>query len=494
MTLVQPTNLQVALVGNNQLDLTWLDNEGGELGYWIERRAQNAILGDLRALPHVPGYTDWSHRIVGGGEIRDVDNLNPSGSGSFFDAVSTPGNADIVFSVGGDIPKTAGWVFSSGEKIVHGYTAPVPIRIIHQTTESNGMIINGDVDMRLVFSHIFFRYEVFTGGGDGTQIGNVEQLLFDHCSFSGGADSITDITVNAQEIGFYRCILGPSTTALEKGLLLYNQNNENASVQNVALIENLWTTISDRAPAWKHGTSFYVVNNLWYDCRTFLAYASANWGPPGIDRTSRHIFQGNRYKYGPYRASDGNAHPRLADPQWAPGGVPTAGAQSQFTLYFDNTEDRGGVIDVLDYEKPFVDGGDYADVNVVFETSRAAVMTGGTGIGTMMPVLQEDSEILASSNVEAHVVANAGAWPGGDPSSGGLREEFDRQTLADVAAGLNGGGLITAPRLTTPRASDTHDLSALTAAGWEQQALDEAVGYRVLDVRLQAYRDAVEGP
>src|SRR5439155_13160615 len=65
------------------------------------------ILGPLLTFPFAQGYavdtTLTGGRLLGGGEIRRVTNLNDSGPGSLRAALATPGPADVVFEVGGVI-------------------------------------------------------------------------------------------------------------------------------------------------------------------------------------------------------------------------------------------------------------------------------------------------------------------------------------------------------------------------------------------------------
>ena len=122
-----------------------------------------------------------------GGQVIIVTNLNDSGSGSLRAALDATVPRTIVFEVGGTINLNSNIYVSNGDLTLAGQTAP-----------GDGILIKGGM-VQFEESNVIVRYIKFRpgptapSGYDAVSItawaGNtVEDIIFDHCSFSWGGD------------------------------------------------------------------------------------------------------------------------------------------------------------------------------------------------------------------------------------------------------------------------------------------------------------------
>ncbi len=183
------------------------------------------ILGPSGELPSIPGITGFAayNRVANavGVEVRKVDNLNTSGSGSFSDAVQdSGGKAAVVFEVAGHIQKAGDTVIRQDDIHIAGQTAPYPGITIQ--SHSNKIEANN-----VNIEHVrFMSSDRHTNGGtnsngydnrDAINInGDYENILFNHCTFAFGIDGSVDIwgdkdsASRSRNITFRNCMVAPS--------------------------------------------------------------------------------------------------------------------------------------------------------------------------------------------------------------------------------------------------------------------------------------------
>lgn len=213
-----------------------------------------------------------------GGKIIKVTNLNPSGEGSFFEAVRTKGKRIVVFEVGG--------VIDLEEKLI---TIRDPyLTIAGQTAPSPGItFINGGI---LISTHdiIIQHIRIRPGNNNRQKTWSVDALstkaaynvIIDHCSFSWATDENLSASGprfegnspdewrknTSNRITFSNNIIAEglrfSTHEYgehSKGTLIHD------NVTDVLISNNLYANNMDRNPYMKGGTSGVIVNNYIYN-------------------------------------------------------------------------------------------------------------------------------------------------------------------------------------------------------------------------------------
>lgn len=175
-----------------------------------------------------------------GGTVIKVTNLNDSGQGSFREALTTPGARIVVFEVGGTITLNS---------II--YVNHPNITIAGQTAPGDGILIKGKM-VEFEQSNVIVRYVRFRAGQGSTVDSDcvatssfsssqkIEDIIFDHCSFSWGGDENFNIRgVNGGEvknITLQNSIVSESTY----NTLLYD------NVYNISIYNNLYALTNER--------------------------------------------------------------------------------------------------------------------------------------------------------------------------------------------------------------------------------------------------------
>lgn len=231
-----------------------------------------------------PGAEGWAAFTPGGrgGRILRVTTLNPTGPGSFDEAVRTRGPRIIVFEVGGVIDL-------AGESI--DLREPF-LTIAGQTAPSPGItFIRGGIVIRthdVVIQHLRVRpgengrakesgWEV---DGMGTLGGEAYNVIVDHCSLTWGTDENLTTSgprfdgpdlaawrnATSHRITFSNNLvaegLSESTHSKgehSKGSLIHD------NVTDVLILGNLYASNVQRNPLFKGGASGAVVNNVIYN-------------------------------------------------------------------------------------------------------------------------------------------------------------------------------------------------------------------------------------
>jgi pectate lyase len=160
-------------------------------------------------LPAFPGAEGFGAGATGGrgGRVIYVTNNNPSGPGSFTEALFTPGKRTILFAVSGTIPYPCRWI-TEGDFTLIGTTAPGEgVEILGRfPIAASNIIVRGmrfsmrppldedavqtkDVQRNVIFDHCSFRYgsdELVRFKGNGATLGRVDGLTLQYCIFGPG--------------------------------------------------------------------------------------------------------------------------------------------------------------------------------------------------------------------------------------------------------------------------------------------------------------------
>lgn len=345
-----------------------------------------------------PGAVGPAAKTPGGrgGRIIRVTNLNADGPGSFKAALDAKGPRIIVFEVGGVIDMgLKSWTITEPFVTIAGQTAPSP----------GITLIKGGLDVKahdVVMRHIRVRT-----GADGqpkrsgweadsfSTIG-AYNVIVDHCTFSWAVDEnmsvsgprFTGATVEDWRRGTSHDITFSYNAAYEgladsshpkgehsKGSLIH----DNAT--GITIWRNLYAHNVERNALFKGGAQGVFVNNLIYDPqRRALHYnlMALEWeGHPYV--TGELSAVGNVYRGGP--STEGR--------------VPFLMLGGDGDLRYHARDN----VAVDKYGEPLPMFGRYGDTKArLIEVAKPVVWVPG------LPV-------LASKDVETHVLANAGARP-----------------------------------------------------------------------------------
>lgn len=438
------------------------------------------ILGPLFSFPFAQGYkvnsTLTGGRVIGGGEIRRVTNLNNSGVGSLRQALSTPGPADIVFEVSGIIA-----LANQGPQIgvngadmnitVWGETAPSPgITIMPNAAYPNSALpvwaIRGN---NIVWRHLRWRMGQQVGASGGLQLVQLFNTastsfrqLFANCSFAYNCDEMVGIaTQDGLDITLYRCILGPGSNSDCKCLLLTGLDAAQYSGRQIALIQNMFMLSIDRGPEFHSGAAFVMYNNYHYAYGNSPAVGSgcgAGFHTAGFGKgDQRPVFvsaRGNVY--------EGNALINRPQFQFGSAGADAPLGNTGSQSYFNDN------VNVIRCIEP---------------GSTVTAVVNETDLGMVLPEVGP-TLVLSSANVKSHLIGHAGSRPLN-------RDQLDTDTINHC---INGdGNVITSAAPLYTLGSGSRALSI--PANWNQQAPEEELGWRVLDRWIyQNFTQIVEAP
>lgn len=241
--------------------------------------AQQSVNAQQLAFPTAKGAGAY---ITGGrgGQILKVTNLNPTGPGSFLQALRTEGPRVIVFEVGGtiDLRSETGFYVSliEGEEFddltIAGQTAPGGI-----TLETESFFFE-NVD-NVVVRYLRNKHVAIKPAKqeDGANM-NGTDLMFDHCSIIGGKDEIVCLcnTVgNVDNVSFQHNLVANGKTGMIIGGAFagypdITQAGTSGDLNHQAsVIGNLFTETSHRFPnpSASGGGSYDVINNVVYNAR-----------------------------------------------------------------------------------------------------------------------------------------------------------------------------------------------------------------------------------
>ena len=377
---------------------------------WVEPRAAEG--GQTPALAF-PGAQGWAAHTPGGrgGKILRVTTLDATGPGSFAEAVATPGPRTIVFEVGGviDLDRTEVRIQEPFATIA-GQTAPQP-----GITFIRGGLIVATHDV--VIRHIRVR-----PGSAGlpqrygrdfdslTTLRGAYNVIVDQCSMTWASDENLSASstrfagANEQEwmqnasrrITFSNNILAEglanSTHAKgehSKGSLIHDHVND------ILIVGNLYSNNYERSPLFKGGARGQVINNLIYNPGQRAVHynlIAEEWLGREPYSTGQMILRGNVMRAGP--ATEPLAFFMI-------------GGSGDLDLYTDDNL----VVDRIGQPLPQV--GSYTTAPIRLNRLETP------------PALPFGVKLLASTQVQDHVIANAGARPWD-------RDDIDRRIVADV--------------------------------------------------------------
>lgn len=273
------------------------------------------VAGDpTKAFPEAEG---WAARTPGGrrGRIIRVTTLDPTGPGSFSEALNAPGPRIIVFEVGGVIDLD-GHVVKLTEPFVSiaGQTAPSP-----GITFIRGAIRIATHDV--VMQHIRVRpgeagnakqsgWEV---DGISTSGADAYNVIVDHCSISWSTDENLSASGprfggtdwrdgTSRRITFSNNIVSEalensthSKGAHSRGTLVHD------NVSDILIVGNLYASNMGRNPLFKGGSRGAVVNNLIHNPggrAMNYSLLAVEWGEHP-HRVGQLVVVGNVMRYGP---------------------------------------------------------------------------------------------------------------------------------------------------------------------------------------------------
>jgi pectate lyase len=367
--------------------------------------------------PAFPGAQGYGANATGGrgGRVLHVTTLADSGPGSLRDAIAQTGPRIVIFDLAGSIRLSSQLLVTSGDLTIAGQTAP-----------GEGITIEGS-RMRLKAGNIIIRGLHFRPGDgagtdpgdrDGMMIGTndfrIENIMIDHNSFTWAIDENLTINGNVHKVTLSNNIVGEGLSHSlhpkgehSKGLLVSNwASDDPGGDSEISIIGNLFAANSQRNPEVRAGQKIEIINNLSYNYGLSHTVIWVGGGSKGTLKTSANII-GNVMKPGP---SSPNHKVPIAIAEMAEGSriflkdnfwtkLPRArsAAQDQTKLYWD---------------------------------------AGGARYVVNSPDFGSGATILASGEVIAHVLANAG-------TARFSRNRVDARILRDAGAGT--GRIIDSP-------------------------------------------------
>lgn len=224
---------------------------------------------DIKAFPTAEGagYLTTGGR---GGTVYRVTNLNSSGAGSFYAALTATGSRVIVFDVSGEIDLGDQRITLSGSSYNN-------LTILGQTAPQGGITLtNGEIFFSSV-DNIIIRYirirpnrlktvgaDTYPEEYDAIWFQACEDVIVDHVSASFGGDetisATSTTTLVSDDITIQRCLFGQTKT----GNIIGNGSPGTADgfAQDHSLIKNLYHNGSHRHPLIGGDGRIDIINNV----------------------------------------------------------------------------------------------------------------------------------------------------------------------------------------------------------------------------------------
>lgn len=213
-----------------------------------------------------PGAMGWGAESTGGrgGVIREVTNLDNSGSGSFREAVtdSSLATAYVVFRVAGEITLDTTVQMAASNIYVAGQTAP-----------GSGITLLGE-GLRVKGHEVVIRYLSWRGEGNHffrtSPSATCNDVIVDHCSIAYGVDDMMNVDFGTGNeanpdtfnITVQNCLIGPHITsgkAFSVGSVVPSR------LSKVSIHNNYIMGYNVRGPKIGEATDVQVVNNVNYN-------------------------------------------------------------------------------------------------------------------------------------------------------------------------------------------------------------------------------------
>jgi len=370
-----------------------------------------------------PGAQGWPARTPGGrgGDIVRVTTLASDGPGSFAAAVQASGRRVVVFEVGGVID-----LAGQALKITEPY-----LTIAGQTAPNPGVtLIRGGIDIAthdVVVQHIRVRPGeagfAKMSGRDFDAISTISghDILVDHCSLTWASDEnlsasgprFTGKTPDDWREGTSRRVTFSNNLIAEGLAFSTHAKGEHSkgslvhdNVTDILIVGNLYAHNYERNPLFKGGVRGMIINNLIYDPGPRALHynlIAEEWGDQAF-QLGRMVAIGNVMRAGPSTPAD------VAFMMLGGSGSVEWYAEDNLAV------DRLG--------RPLPATARY--------TTTAAQL-----IPIPRPALPEGVKVLASVDVQDHVIHNVGARPWD-------RDPVDARIVANVVEGR--GAIISSER------------------------------------------------
>lgn len=259
----------------------------------------------LAALPAFPGAEGFGAQTVGGrgGKVYIVTNTNSSGAGSFSSALMAAEPRIIVFRVSGVItsngPVYGAWEVRGPQSnfTIAGQTSPGGITLVGGYESFWYNYANPMHDMIIRF----VRFRSGNVANHGLMMAEVNNLMIDHCDFSGGTDECLDLCHAYDVTVEWSTICNSSTSGQTYGLLMAYPPTYNISLSHL-----LMSNHKNRGPHMHWGSDANAVppNNGLTDYRNNICY---NFGDLSFNtyvstQKANMNIVGNYFKEGPNSA------------------------------------------------------------------------------------------------------------------------------------------------------------------------------------------------
>lgn len=441
----------------------------------------------VEALPVIPGApispgmeTRAAYGCGTNPTVYHITSLADSGAGTLRNALEASGPRVVVFERSGYIGITSDINIVNPCLTVAGQTAPSPgitVRVVGAIPSEALITINTH---DVLFQHFAIRPGASTCNGSLQIYGGDQQyIVLDHMSFSWGQDeNLAFNWTNGQSTDavVYRSIMA-------EGLLRSSGSGSctgggfsnghgiliDTDARRVAVIQSLFASNYERNPYMLGRTYTTLINNVQYQTHGpwgFFYNNGSVCGPGcGTNDPWASSVVGNRYIKGPNTCCTGGGDDTQAlFFNYSVNGTDSPDIAGNKIYRSDNTIDNqdGTIVDQTN-------GYSY-DPNVGSPPTEAPMPTGFTP--------------LASSTVEAFVLAHAGARP--DPA---YRDAVDARIVAYVAA--RGGNFISTEATVGGYPTLAVNSRSLTEPANEHS--DSGNGYTNLEVWLQGFSSIVEG-
>ncbi|WP_417370579.1 Ig-like domain-containing protein [Gelidibacter japonicus] len=218
-----------------------------------------------------------------GGQVIHVTTLEWSAPGGLKQAIQTRGPRTIVFDVSGEIDATEEHDYYN---IING-SAYDNITIAGQTAPAGGITIITTSFRFANVNNVILRYLRFRNAPNQTTTDALwfwggSTMIFDHCTFSHGADEAVDISDSSGAMGditMQNCFFQDSKT----GLILGVDGDDG----DFTFVNNVFSSISHRFPNPKGDGRYDIINNIVYNWKYRLVNVSGN---------GKHNVMNNYYK------------------------------------------------------------------------------------------------------------------------------------------------------------------------------------------------------
>lgn len=350
-----------------------------------------------------------------GGEVVRVTSLEDDGSPGTLRWAVTQSNAVVVFEVSGYIELTDELGITGHDLTIAGQTAPPPGITLKNYGVAVGDYGRASGAVNVVIQHIAIRPGWNGSNCNSGAIVYANRVLFDHVSMSWQQDEgispfVVDDTVIWRSLiaealwgSEEQEVCGGGGSDIGHGLLVYSRSH------HIQIAQNVFASNASRNPLLVGDTDTILVNNLVYNWK-------APWSVAFQNQISGQV--GDQVTDAWFASVVGNRFIPNAGIQ-AFGGTP-GGTVSLF--FFDgDTGDGGGADELYDsdntieanpYSEPFE-----RDLSELSYDPRVAAPPARAPLSNF--------DIIASTDVEAHLIANAGARPA-------ARDEVDGRVIGYI--------------------------------------------------------------